>query len=385
MRKVELIATATFGLEAIVAREVKALGYEDVKVENGRVTFSADISAICRTNLWLRTADRVLLKVGEFKATTFDELFEKTKALPWGDIIPENAEFPVTGKSIKSQLASVPNCQGIVKKAIVEKMKMKYKNEWFNENGDMYKIEVAFLKDIATLTIDTTGAGLHKRGYRKLSNRAPIKETLAAAMIQLSYWNPDRVLMDPFCGSGTIIIEAGLIGKNIAPGMNRNFVSEKWGIIPKSAWSEARKETHDLADLDRKLRIFGSDIDGEVLSIARYHIKEAFLEDDVFVQKLPISELSSRFEHGITIANPPYGKRIGEKEEIDRLYTEMGKAYNKLDTWSHYIFTASKEFEKLFGKKADRKRKLYNGRIECTYYQYHGTRPPKTRKADTQT
>lgn len=377
MGKIELIATAAFGLEAVVAREVRNLGYEDVKVEDGKVTFTADMEAICRANLWLRTAERVLLKIGEFKALSFEELFEQTKALPWPDWIPEDGVFPVEGKSVKSQLASVPDCQAIVKKAVVEKMKQKYRKEWFEETTGQYRIEVALLKDIATLTIDTSGAGLHKRGYRTLSNKAPLKETLAAGLIQLSFWNADRVLIDPFCGSGTIPIEAALIGKNMAPGMNRNFASEEWPIIPKKLWRDARKETHDLADYDRPLRIYGSDIDGEVLSLARYHIREAGVEEDVHVQKLPVSELRSRFDYGCIICNPPYGERLGERRQVEKLYEEMGKVFSKLDTWSHYIITSHPQFEKYFGKKADKKRKLYNGRIQCNYYQYYGPRPPK--------
>ncbi|MCC5912087.1 MAG: class I SAM-dependent RNA methyltransferase [Clostridiaceae bacterium] len=380
MRKIELIATAAFGLEAVVAREVKNLGYEDVTVENGRVLFTADEMGIARSNLWLRSADRVLVKIGEFKATTFEELFENTKALPWGDWIPEDAIFPVDGKSIKSKLFSVPDCQAIVKKAVVESLKGKYKTSWFKEERGTYKIEVALLKDIATLTIDTSGAGLHKRGYRTLSNRAPLKETLAAALIQLSYWNPDRVLMDPTCGSGTIPIEAALIGKNIAPGMNRNFIAEEWDIISKDIWREARKETHDLANYNRKLRIYGSDIDGEALSLARHHIQEAFVEEDVHVQKLDLKDLGSRFEYGCIVCNPPYGERIGEIEEVEKLYKTMGKVFSNLDTWSHYIITSHAGFETYFGKKADRKRKLYNGRIECNFYQYYGPRPPKNRE-----
>ncbi|MBM7615961.1 THUMP domain-containing class I SAM-dependent RNA methyltransferase [Alkaliphilus hydrothermalis] len=383
MDKIQLIATAAFGLEAVVAREIKDLGYEDVQVDNGKVTFTADLMGICKSNLWLRTADRVLLKVGEFKARTFDELFEKTKALPWGDWIPEDGEFPVDGKSIRSQLASVPDCQAIVKKAVVEKMKLKYKRDWFEETQGRYRIEVALLNDIATLTIDTSGAGLHKRGYRTLSNKAPLKETLAAALIMLSYWNPDRVLIDPFCGSGTIPIEAAMIGKNIAPGMNRSFSAEEWPVIPKEFWRDARKETHDLAEWDRPLRIYGSDADGEVLKLARYHIEEAMLEDEIHVQKLPVQELASRFEYGCIVCNPPYGERLGEREEVEKLYRDMGKVFGKMDTWSHYIITSNPEFENLYGKKADRRRKLYNGRIECTYYQYYGPRPPRqTKKED---
>ncbi|SDK87187.1 THUMP domain-containing class I SAM-dependent RNA methyltransferase [Natronincola ferrireducens] len=378
MKKIELIATAAFGLEAVVAREIKDLGYEDIKVENGSVTFTGDEMAIARCNLWLRTADRVFIKMGEFKATTFEELFEKTKALPWSHWIPEDGIFPVEGKSIRSQLASVPDCQAIVKKAVVESLKKNYNTTWFKEEKGQYTIEVGLLKDVATLTIDTSGTGLHKRGYRTLSNKAPLKETLAAGLILLSYWNPDRVLIDPFCGSGTIPIEAALIGKNIAPGMNRNFAAEEWEYISREVWREARKEAHDLANYDRPLRVYGSDIDGEVLSLARHHIGEAFLEDDIHVQKLDIKDLGSRFEYGCIVCNPPYGERLGERREVENLYKTMGKVFDKLDTWSHYIITSHPEFEKLFGKKADKKRKLYNGRIECNYYQYYGPRPPKT-------
>lgn len=377
MNQIQLIATAAFGLEAVVAREVKALGYQEVAVENGKVTFQGDLSAICRGNLWLRSADRVLVKLGEFKALTFDELFEKTKALPWEQWIPEDGEFPVEGKSVRSKLSSVPDCQAIVKKAVVEKLKAKYKREWFEETAAKYRIEVALLNDMATLTIDTSGAGLHKRGYRTLSNRAPLKETLAAGLIQLSYWNADRVLIDPFCGSGTIPIEAALIGKNIAPGINRNFASEEWPVIPREHWREARRETHDLAMFDRPLRIYGSDIDGEVLKLARYHIEEAQLETDIHVQKLSVAELRSRFDYGCIICNPPYGERLGEQREVAALYRKMGEVFSKLDTWSHYIITSHPEFESLYGKKAGRRRKLYNGRIECTYYQYPGPRPPQ--------
>lgn len=377
VRKVELIATAAFGLEAVVAREVRELGYENVKVENGRVVFTADESAIARCNLWLRTADRVLLKIGEFRALTFEELFEKTKALAWGDWIPEDGIFPVEGKSINSKLASVSDCQAIVKKAVVESLKNKYKTTWFKEEKGQYTIEVALLKDIVTLTIDTSGTGLHKRGYRKLSNTAPLKETLAAGLILLSYWNPDRVLMDPFCGSGTIPIEAALIGKNIAPGMNRNFAAEEWQSLSKELWREARKETHDLANYDRPLRIYGSDIDKDVLSLARYHIREAFVEEDVHVQKLDVKELKSRFDYGCIICNPPYGERLGGRKEVEEIYKTMGKVFSEMDTWSHYIITSHPKFEDLFGRKSDRKRKLYNGRIQCNYYQYHGPRPPR--------
>jgi putative N6-adenine-specific DNA methylase len=375
--KYELIATATFGLEAIVAREVKRLGYEDVKVENARVTFRGDESAICRSNLWLRSADRVFIKMGEFQALTFEELFEKTKALPWGDILPENANFPVEGKSVKSKLFSVPNCQAIVKKAIVEKMKEKYKKEWFEEDGPRYTIEVGLLKDIATLTIDTSGAGLHKRGYREAASEAPLKETLAAAMVDLSFWNPDRILMDPFCGSGTIPIEAAMIGRNMAPGLRREFASEHWPIIPKKLWSQAREEAEDAIDRSKEFRILASDIDGRVLRTARNNAKLAGVEDFVAFQTLPASEIRSRKKYGCIITNPPYGERIGEKKEVEKLYREMGQVFGQLDTWSFYVLTSHEGFEGLFGRKADRKRKLYNGRLKVDYYQFYGPRPPR--------
>ncbi|SFG64266.1 putative N6-adenine-specific DNA methylase [Desulfotomaculum arcticum] len=382
MSGVELIATATFGLEAIVAQEVKDLGYQNVLVENGKVTFTADLSAICRANLWLRTADRVRLKVGEFKATTFDELFEKTKALPWPELIPANANFPVEGKSIKSTLFSVSDCQAIVKKAVVESMKNKYNQQWFEEQGPVFKIEVALLKDMATLTIDTTGPGLHKRGYRRLASKAPIKETLAAAMILLARWHPDTTLLDPFCGSGTIPIEAALIGQNIAPGMNREFVSEKWPSIPRELWRQARKETHDLANYDQPLEIMGTDIDDEVVKIARNNALEAEVGEHIHLQRMSFTEISSKKKYGKIICNPPYGERLGELRAIEKMYQEMGKAFSKLDTWSFYILSSNPRFENLFGKPATKKRKLYNGDIKVDYYQYFGPRPPKRRDGE---
>lgn len=377
MSKLELIATATFGLEAVVAREIKELGYDQVTVENGRVIFQADELAVCRTNLWLRTADRVLIKMGGFKATSFEELFQQTKALPWGDWLPENANFPVQGKSVNSQLHSVPDCQAIVKKAIVENLKRKYHKEWFPEDGPKYTIEVALLKDEATLTIDTSGPGLHKRGYRKLSSDAPLKETLAAAMIQLAHWFPDRVLMDPFCGSGTIPIEAALIGLNIAPGMKRSFAAEQWPVIPKGLWQEAWEEALAVVETDRQLRIIGTDIDEKVLSLARYHSKLAGVENQIHFQKLPVSDVKTKSKYGYIICNPPYGERLGEIKEVEKLYREMGQVFANLDTWSYFVITSNSGFEKLFGRSATKRRKLYNGRIECQYYQYLGPRPPR--------
>ncbi len=377
MAKIDLIATATFGLEAVVAREVQALGYEDTKTENAKVEFRADESGICRSNLWLRSADRVLIKIGQFPALTFEELFEGTKALPWENWLPENAKFPVSGKSINSKLFSVPDCQGIVKKAIVEKLKQRYRRQWFEESGPEYPIEVALLKDTVTLTIDTSGAGLHKRGYRKLSATAPLKETLAAAMIQLSYWDPERVLADPFCGSGTIPIEAALIGLKIAPGLKRNFTAENWPQISASVWKQAREEAEDAIRRDLKLKIIGTDIDESALSLARYHRKLAGLDEHIHLQRLPLSELRNSHKYGCIICNPPYGERIGEQKEVEMTYREMGKIFGLLDTWSIYILTAYQGFEHIYGRKADRRRKLYNGRIECQFYQYYGPKPPR--------
>lgn len=377
MAKIHLIATATFGLEAVVAREVHNLGYTDTKTENAKVEFTADESGVCRCNLWLRSADRILIKVGQFSALSFEELFEGTKSLPWENWLPENAKFPVSGKSINSKLFSVSDCQAIVKKAIVERMKQRYHKEWFEENGPEYPIEVALLKDIVTLTIDTSGSGLHKRGYRKLTATAPLKETLAAAMIQLSYWNPERTLVDPFCGSGTIPIEAALLGLRIAPGINRNFAAESWPQIPKPIWERAREEAKDSIRSDLKLKIIGTDIDDSVLSLARYHQKLAGLDGHIHFQRLPVSELKSSHKYGCIICNPPYGERIGAPEEIKLIYREMSKSFRPLDTWSVYVLSAYPDFESVYGKKADRRRKLYNGRIECQFYQYYGPRPPR--------
>jgi len=384
MHKVTLIATSTFGLESIVADEVKKLGYTDLKVDNGKVEFTADISAIARCNLWLRTADRVRLKIAEFKAITFEELFEKTKALPWTDWISENGEFPVDGKSVKSTLFSISDCQAIVKKAIVESMKKTYKTEWFKEDGPVTKIEVALLKDIVTLTIDTSGPGLHKRGYRDWIGTAPLKETMASALIMLSRWVPERPLIDPFCGSGTIPIEAALIGQNVAPGMNREFVSEKWPFIPKQVWRDARAETHDLTRYDKKLSIIGTDIDKSVIELACRNAYEAGVDQEISFKQMPLGNFSTDEEYGVLICNPPYGERLSEREEVEALYRQMGKKFLINDTWSYFVLTAHEGFETLFGKKATKKRKLYNGNIKVDYYQYHGPLPPFKKKEDNE-
>lgn len=375
MGNIELIATATFGLEAVVKRELTNLGYSDLKVENGKVIFTGTEKDIPRANYWLRTADRVLLKIGEFKALSFEELFEKTKELPWDEWIPEDGNFVVEGKSINSKLYSISDCQRIVEKAVVEKLKTKYNVDWFEKTGVKYTIEVSLLKDIATLTIDTSGEGLHKRGYRERQGDAPIKETLAAAMILLSYWNKERVLFDPFCGSGTIPIEAAMIGKNMAPGLDRNFASEKWPRVKKEYWQEAKKEAFEAMDTENKLHILACDIDRKSILRARDNAANFGLEDDIafFIKDFRDAELKN--EYGVVITNPPYGERIGEKEEVKQLYKDLGIRFKELDTWSVYVITSDEEFETHYGKKANRKRKLYNGRIKVDYYQYYGPKP----------
>ncbi|SDH17269.1 THUMP domain-containing class I SAM-dependent RNA methyltransferase [Desulfosporosinus hippei] len=377
MVKIELIATAAFGLESIVARELKQLGYDDIVVENGKVIFKTDELGICRTNLWLRSADRVLLRVGSFEARTFEELFQQTKSLPWEDWLSIDANFPVQGKSVKSKLYSVSDCQAIVKKAIVERLKETYNCNWFEESGPRYQIEVALLNDRVTLTIDTSGIGLHKRGYRKLAGQAPLKETLAAAMIQLSYWNKDRALIDPFCGTGTIPIEAALIAQNRAPGLKRSFAAEKWPQIPRGLWQEAWQEALDLWERETILNIFGSDIDPKALELARIHAIEAGVEGIVHFQRLPVAEVRSRFSFGHLIANPPYGERLGDIDDVKGLYQELGETYKRLNDWSLHILTNFQSPETLIGRRWDKSRKLYNGRLECHYYQFFGPRPPR--------
>ncbi|WP_407268654.1 class I SAM-dependent RNA methyltransferase [Radiobacillus sp. PE A8.2] len=370
---VTLIATAAMGLESVVAQEVKNLGYTDVEVANGRVVFKADVSAIPRCNLWLRTADRVKLLVGEFTATTFDDLFEQTKALPWEQYIAEDGEFPVIGKSVKSKLYSVPDCQAIVKKSVAERLKLKYGvASWLQESGAFHRIEVAILKDVVTLTLDTSGSGLHKRGYRVGQGDAPIKETLAAALVQLTNWKADFPFVDPFCGSGTIAIEAALIGQNIAPGFNRNFVSEKWHWIDSNLWENAFNEAEDLANYDQVLNITGSDIDHRMIEVAKANAIEAGLGDLINWKQMQVSDLYPRIQNGYVIANPPYGERIGDKPEVEQMYKDLGNIMNDYPSWSVYILTSNEDFEVLYGRKATKKRKLFNGFIKTDYYQYFG-------------
>lgn len=372
MRKVTLIATAAMGLEAVVAAEVKQLGY-DVTVENGKVIFEAPLSAIPRCNLWLRTADRVKLQVGKFKATSFDELFESTKALPWEEFIAEEGSFPVSGKSVNSKLFSVPDCQAIVKKAIAERLKLKYGlASKMPETGAAYKVEVALLKDIASLLIDTSGVGLHKRGYRVGQGDAPLKETMAAALVQLTNWKPDYPLIDPFCGSGTIAIEAALIGQNIAPGFNREFASENWTFIRNKYWEEAFEEAEDKANYDQKLDITGSDIDHKLIKIANDNATEAGLGDLVSWKQMQVRDLFIRNDNGYIIGNPPYGERLSDKKAVAEIYHDFGAIMKDHPSWSVYILTAFDNFEKEYGKKATKKRKLFNGFIQTNYYQYFG-------------
>ncbi|PRX66549.1 putative N6-adenine-specific DNA methylase [Bacillus sp. V-88] len=372
-----LIATAAMGLESIVAKEVKELGYE-CQVENGKVIFKGDETAIARANMWLRTADRIKILVGEFKAYSFDELFENTKKLPWEDFLPVDAEFPVQGKSVKSKLYSVPDCQAIVKKAIVERLRTAYKRtSWLDETGPLFKIEVAIHKDVASITLDTSGQGLHKRGYRIGQGEAPLKETLAAALIQLTTWNADRPFVDPFCGSGTIAIEAALIGQNIAPGFNREFLSEEWPLMPADVWEKTRLEAEDLANYDQPLEILGTDIDHRMIEVSKENALEAGLGDLVKFKQMQVRDFTSELEYGIIVGNPPYGERLGERKEVEKMYQEMGRAFEKLDTWSVYMLTSHENFEQCYGKQATKKRKLFNGFIRTDYYQFFGPRPPR--------
>lgn len=377
MQKINLIATSTFGLEAVVKRELKNQGFEKQTVLDGSIEFEADISDIPRLNINLRSADRLLLVMGKFKAFSFTELFDETTKLPWGDILPVDANFIVTGKSIKSTLYSVPDCQSIVEKAIVEKLKKKYKINWFEKSGAVYKIQVAILKDNVTLTIDTSGAALHKRGYRESQVIAPVKETMAAAMIDLSFWRKDRLLLDPCCGSGTIPIEAAMIAKNIAPGLDRKFVSEDWGIIDAKYWKDARKAAFSAIDNDIVTKIKASDIDPNAIEIAKRNAENAGVDDMIEFEVLPFNKVRLTENYGVCISNPPYAERMGVLDEVEQLYRDMGRLFRADKTWSVYIITSHEGFEKLYGKRADKKRKLFNGNVKIDYYQYFGERPPK--------
>ncbi|MDW8798812.1 class I SAM-dependent RNA methyltransferase [Staphylococcus pseudoxylosus] len=369
----QLLAVCPMGLEAVVAKEIQELGYETT-VENGKIFFEGDETAIVKCNLWLRTADRIKIVVGQFKATTFDELFEKTKALPWETLIEQSGNFPVQGRSVKSTLYSVPDCQAIVKKAIVERLKHAYQERgWLSENGAKYPVEVAILKDNALLTIDTSGSGLNKRGYRLAQGEAPIKETLAASLIRLANWTGDTPLIDPFCGSGTIAIEACLIAQNIAPGFNRDFVSEKWDIMPDSLYDEMRDEADQQANYDRELEIYAYDIDPEMIEIARRNAEEVGLADIIQFNVKDVNTLTLDDEKPYAlIGNPPYGERIGDRDKVEEMYRYIGSLMQNHSQISTYVLTSNTEFEFLVNKKATKRRKLFNGYIECTYYQYWG-------------
>ena len=377
MEQVELIATAAFGLEAIVEREVQKLGYTETRVEDGRVRFKGDLTAICKANLWLRTADRVQLVMGEFHCPDFEQLFERTKEMPWEEWLTVDAKFPVYAKSVKSMLTATPSVQRAVKKAIVERLKTKHNRIWFDEEGPEYAIEISLLNDRALLTIDTSGEGLHKRGYRQMTTEAPLKETLAAALIQLSYWNRDRILVDPFCGSGTIPIEAALIARNMPPGGDRSFVAETWPQVSIKLWTEARKEARDLRLKPLEMSIIATDMDPQVIRLARKHASDAGVGTDIHFERKLFAEFKEYREYGCMICNPPYGERMGERDTVDQLNEDFGEIMRMHPTWSFYCLTSHPMFERQAGKTADRRRKLYNGRIECTYYQYQGPRPPR--------
>ena len=381
MDRLELIAPCHFGLEAVLKREIKDLGYEIAQVDDGRVTFYGDAKAICRANIFLRTAERVLVKVGQFKAETFDELFEKTKAVPWENYIPEDGKFWVAkAASVKSKLFSPSDIQSIMKKAMVERLKTKYKTNWFKEDGASYPLRVFLMKDIVTVGIDTTGTSLHKRGYRQHQGPAPISETLAAALIMLTPWRKDRVLVDPFCGSGTFPIEAAMIAANIAPGMNRSFLAEDWTkVVSKSMWYEAIDEANDLIDDDVEVDIQGYDIDGDVLRAARANAEEAGVDHLIHFQQRPVKDLRHPKKYGFIITNPPYGERLEEKEALPKLYGEFGESFKKLDSWSAYMITSYEDTERYFGRKADKNRKIYNGMIKTYFYQFMGPKPPRKR------
>lgn len=382
MDMIELIAPCHFGLESVLKREVLDLGYEIASVEDGRVTFYGDMEALVRANIFLRTAERVLLKAGSFKASSFEELFDKTKALPWEQWIPADGKFWVAkASSIKSKLFSPSDIQSIMKKAIVKRLQEKYHIEWFQETGAEYPIRVFLMKDIVTIGIDTSGSSLHKRGYRETAGKAPISETLAAALIMLTPWKKDRILVDPFCGSGTFPIEAAMMAANIAPGMNRSFTAEKWNnLIPKKLWYEAINEANDLVDDSVEVDIQGYDIDRDMVRIARHNAREAGVDHLIHFQERAVKDLSHPKKYGFLITNPPYGERLEEKEALPDIYRALGDAYRQLDSWSAYLITSYEDTEKYMGRKADKNRKIYNGMLKTYYYQFLGPKPPRPKK-----
>ena len=384
MKQYEFISPCHFGLEAVLKREITGLGMELVQVEDGRVTYRGEQSDIARANMFLRTTERVMLNVAKFRAKTFEELFERTKEIPWEQYIPRDGKFWVAkATSVKSTLFSPSDIQAIIKKAIVERLKQKYHQDWFAEDGASYPLRVALLKDEVTVGLDTSGESLHKRGYRKMTSRAPITETLAAALILLTPWKKDRILVDPFCGSGTIPIEAALIGRNIAPGRSRNFLAEKWdNLIKPEDFLRARQEADDMVQRDGELMIQGYDIDRDIVEAARHNAVLAGVDADIHLQARAVKELSSTKKYGFIITNPPYGERIGEEESLPELYREVGEVLKKLDTWSCYMITGYEDAERYIGKKADKNRKIYNGMLKAYYYQFSGPKPPKKPKQE---
>ena len=382
MEKMEWIAPCHFGLESVLKREIQDLGYEIVQVEDGRVTFAGGMDAVCRGNIFLRTAERILLKVGSFRAETFEELFERTKEIPWEEYIPQDGKFWVTkAASVKSRLFSPSDIQSIMKKAMVERLKTRYRIQWFPETGSSYPVRVFLMKDVVTVGLDTTGTSLHKRGYRPVAGKAPIAENLAAALIMLTPWKRDRILIDPFCGSGTFPIEAAMMAANIAPGMNRSFTAESWtNLIPKKSWYEAVNEAQDMIDDNIEADIQGYDADGEVLRAARRNAEEAGVSHLIHFQQREVRNLSHPKKYGFIITNPPYGERLEEKETLPRIYKEFGDAFRKLGSWSAYMITSYDDAERYFGKKSDKNRKIYNGMIRTYFYQFSGPKPPRQKK-----
>ncbi len=379
----ELMAPCHFGMEAVLKREILDLGYEIAQVEDGRVTFLGDAEAVCRANIFLRTTERILIKAGSFRAVSFEELFQGTKAIAWEDYIPPDGKFWVKkAGSVKSRLFSPTDIQSVMKKAMVERMKQAYGREVIPETGSSYPLRVFLYKDQVTVGLDTTGESLHKRGYRKRTSKAPIEETLAAALIMLTPWRKDRIFVDPFCGSGTFPIEAAMIAANIAPGMNRSFLAEDWKeLIPRKCWYEAMDEAAELVDDTVSVDIQGYDVDGDIVRSARANAQAAGVEHLIHFQQRAVAELSHPKKYGFIITNPPYGERLEEKENLPALYTQLGRQYQALDTWSAYIITAYADVEKYIGRKADRNRKIYNGMMKTYYYQFLGPKPPK-RKVD---
>lgn len=382
MKTYELVVPCHFGMEAVTKREIYDLGYEITRVEDGRITFEGDAEAICRANVFLRSAERVLLLIGRFKATTFEELFQGVKALPWEEYIPQDGKFWVKkASSIKSKLFSPSDIQSIAKKAIVERLKGVYKTDWFKEDGAAYPIRIFLLKDEVMVALDTSGDSLHKRGYRLQTSKAPITETLAAALIMLTPWRKDRILVDPFCGSGTFPIEAAMIAANIAPGMNREFTAESWtNIIPRQLWYDTVSEAEDMVDKDIEVDIQGYDLDGEVVKAARENARRAGVEHMIHFQQRDVAKMSHPKKYGFIITNPPYGERLEEKADLPELYTTIGDVYKNLDSWSMYMITSYEDAERYVGRKADKNRKIYNGMIKTYFYQFMGPKPPKKDK-----